>query len=158
MTPGIFYSESGMMARADITVDIPGLMISHDDHWILPREGSDFVGAKGGVRIVIDGPEVSTGILGHDGDLRIIDGGFDIRSIIPFTLGRLSILLEVGGNRDVKVPLMEFRRGRLKRRFILKPPVQELKSQPEVPTTRVVRQQPVRKARNKRPGKPNGRR
>jgi hypothetical protein len=123
-----------------------------------PREGSDFVDAKDAVRFGIDNPEVPTGILGHDGDFWIIDGGFDIRSIMPFTSGRLSILLEVGGNRDVKVPVMEFRRGRLKCRFILKPPVQELKSQPEVPTTRVVRQQPVRKARNKRPGKLNGRR
>lgn len=139
--------------RAEITVQITGLMISHGrNHWMLHLEGSDFTADKGKVRIGIDGPEVPIRIPGHDGEFWIIEGGFDIRSITPFTSGTLSFLLIVGGNRDVKVPVMDGTYRRIKRRYILKPP-RELEYQPEVPATRVVREQPVRQAKRKRSGK-----
>jgi hypothetical protein len=140
------------VGRAEVTVQITGLMISNgNDHWCLPLAGSDFISDKGKVRIGIDGPEVPIRIPGHDGEFWIIDGGFDIRSITPFTSGKLSVLLIVGGNRDVKVPVMDgtARRTKFKHRYILKPP-RELEHQPEVPVTLVVRQQPVRQAKRKR--------
>ncbi len=138
--------------RADVTVRITYLMISDGNrHWGLPLEGSDFIGGQGEVLIGIYGPEVPIRIPGHDGEFWIIDGGFDIRSITPLTSGTMSFLLIVGGNRDVKVPVMDVTH-RFKRRYILRPP-QELEPQPEVPTTRAVRQQPVRQPRNKRSGK-----
>lgn len=139
--------------RAEVTIQITYLMINHgNDHRGFPREGSDFIGRKGEVRIGIDGPEVPIRIPGHSGEFWIIDGSFDIRSITPFTSGTLSFLLIVGGNRDVEVPVMDGTYRRIKRRLILRPG-QDLEPQPEVPTTNVVRQQPVTQARRKRSGK-----
>jgi hypothetical protein len=106
--------------RAEITVRITYLIISHGKkHLLFPLEGSDLIGAKSGVRIGINGPEVSIRISGHSGEFWYIDGGFDIRSITPFTTGKLSFLLMVGGNRAVKVPVMDGTYRRIKRRFIL---------------------------------------
>jgi hypothetical protein len=44
--------------RAEVTVQITALMISHGrHHHMLPFDGSDFIADKGKVRIGIDGPE-----------------------------------------------------------------------------------------------------
>ena len=92
-------------------------------------------------------------IPGHDGDIWIIEGGFDIRFIMPFTSGTLSFMLIVGGNRDVKVRVMDGTYRRIKRRRYISESPRELEPQPAVPATKVVRHQPARKARNRRSGK-----
>jgi hypothetical protein len=138
--------------RADVTMQLTRLVI-HDgnENRVIPLQGSEFISRhhNGEVRIGIDGPEVPIRIPGHDGEFWRIEGGFDIRSITPSRSVTLSFGLMVGGNRDVTVPVMDGTYRRIKRRFILKVP-QELESRPEVSTTKVVRQQPVRQAKNKR--------
>jgi hypothetical protein len=140
--------------RAEITVQINHLMFNHGrKHLGFPRQGSEFIGDKGKLRIGIDGPEVPIRIPGHSGEYWLIEGGFDTRSAAPYTPATLSIALEVGGRRIVDVPVLDgFHIGMIKRPYILES-APELEHQPEAPATRIVRQQPVRKATRKRPRK-----
>jgi hypothetical protein len=110
--------------RADVSVQIMYLMIDNgDEDMAFPREGSEFLGKEGGLRVGINGPKLPIRIPGHSGESWIIEGGFDTRSIQPFTSATLSIILEVGGNRTLTVPVivMDDTYRRIKRQYILKP-------------------------------------
>jgi hypothetical protein len=135
--------------RAEVTVDIMALMVHlGNNHQVALPFINPYYEAPD-----LDGPELPIRIPGHSGERWLI-GGIDPRRSIdrPWTSATLSVKLMVGGRRVVDVPVQDGSYRRIKRRFILKPP-RELEPQPEVPTTRVVRQQPVRQARNKRSGK-----
>jgi sigma-70-like protein len=99
--------------RADITIDLHSLILEFDGlPIVLSRDDSAF--AYGDMRSGIHGPAVPIRIPGHSGESWRID-----RLDLQFTASaKLSVMLEVGGKRGVKVPVLDPLYIK-KRRFIL---------------------------------------
>jgi hypothetical protein len=98
--------------RSEITVNIDHIVIRYDKNKInLLMSNRD-----------LNGPEVPTRILDHSGESWTI-GMSDIRSVVgeAFTSATFSVVLVVGGKREVNVPVLDGSFRWIKRRFILKP-------------------------------------
>lgn len=136
--------------RAEVTVSVMALVIKTNNrlHLSYPFWGGvspDYDPPD------LDGPELPIRMPGHSGDtwwISGIDPRFGLNE--RWTSATLYIMLRVGGRRVVNVPVHDGTYRRIKRRRYVLKPAQKLETQPEVPTPRVVRQQSVRKARNKR--------
>jgi hypothetical protein len=115
--------EVWIAGRAEVTVDISSLMINpgNNHHIICPFEGCEDASPDYELPD-LDGPELPIRIPGHSGERWLI-GGIDPRSRIneQWTSATLTVVLEVGGRRIVKVPVEDGTYRKIKRRYILKP-------------------------------------
>jgi hypothetical protein len=98
--------------RGEVTVNIDYVVIHYDDdktNLLLTNRD-------------LDGPDVPIRILGHSGESWTVDLS-DIRSMIghPFVTATLSVVLVVGGKREVDVPVSDGWYRDTKHPFILKP-------------------------------------
>jgi len=98
--------------RAEVTVNITSILIHHDE-----RTTGLLVGNGDW-----EGPDVPARIQGHSAESWWIEK-FDLQYIVrePFKCAKLSIALEVGGKREIEVPVSDGWHRRNKRPFILQP-------------------------------------
>lgn len=99
--------------RAEITVDVPDVSIHYANDPVptmVPLAGSD----------LLDGSEVPVRILGHSGE----SWSIELQSVAlrrQSVSATLSVILMVGGNREVDVPVLDGLRRKNSRPLILKP-------------------------------------
>ena len=114
--------------RAEVTIDISSLMINpgNNYHIVCPFQPCEDPSPDYDPLLNdppdLDGPELPVRIPGHSGERWLI-GGIDPRPRIdrPWTSATLTVVLEVGGRRIVKVPVEDGTYRKIKRRYILKP-------------------------------------
>jgi len=98
--------------RAEITVNITSIAIHHDGQITLLLIGNEDW----------EGPDVPVRIQGHSGESWWIEN-FNVEDIVkaPFKSAKLGVSIEVGGKREIDIPVLDGWHRRTKRPFLLKP-------------------------------------